>query len=130
MIDILDSMMSPNIESSSGSNVIIRNDIQCTETADEIEEKRIEATQCDAVINSKCIKNTGYTPTSLCREPEPYCEQDFNLIFSRTEGKFENDLLYPNLLTRFGFTIIYVFSLSENTSTKNYQQEFRSRGNV
>ena len=91
MIDILDSMMSPNIESSSGSNAVIRNDIQCNENAGENKQKRIEASQCDAVINSKCVKKTGYTPTSLCGEPEPYCEQDYKLIYSHTEGKFLND---------------------------------------
>ena len=91
MNDILESMMSPNIEASSGSNALVGNDIHCSQTPNEQEEKRIEASQCEAVIDSKCIKKTGYNPTSICGVPEPYCEEGFKLLNSRKEGTFTNN---------------------------------------
>ena len=91
MSDILEAMMTPNVETYSGLNAIIRNDIQCNKSP--MEQKRIEASQCDAIIDSRCIKNTGVTSTSLCGAPsETYCEADFSYLYSSKTGKYERNV--------------------------------------
>ena len=83
--------MSPNIETSSGLNAISRNDIQCKKTS--MEQTTIEASQCDDIIDPRCIKNTGMTSTSLCGVPsETYCEAQFRYFESSKYGKFQNNM--------------------------------------
>ena len=79
--------MSPNIETSAGLNAINRNYIKCKKTS--MEQKTIEASQCDDIIDSRCIKNTGMTSASLCGvPPETYCEAQFRYFESPKDGKY------------------------------------------